>query len=92
MRLDKWLKVSRLIKRRSVAKEVCDAGRISVNGRVAKAGADIGVNDVLSFTYGGRRTEARVLLVAESMRADQCDSMYQIISEQRLNQDQEADQ
>ena len=89
MRLDKWLKVSRLIKRRTVAKEVCDAGRISINGRAAKAGSDVNPGDVLRFTYGGRITEAEVLIVAENMRVEQCPSMYRIISEQRVERQDE---
>ena len=69
MRLDKFLKVSRLIKRRTIAKEVCDAGRIQLNGRVAKAGSDIYVGDILEIAYGGKITEVEVLLVAESIKA-----------------------
>ena len=83
MRLDKYLKVSRIIKRRTVAKEVCDAGRIMVNGRPAKAGTNVEVGDKLTISYGGRITEAEVLIVAETMRADQSDTMYRIISESR---------
>jgi len=81
MRLDKYLKVSRIIKRRTVAKEVCDAGRILVNGRPAKAGTDIATGDRLAISYGGKTTVAEVLLVAETIRADQSDTMYRIISE-----------
>ncbi len=77
MRLDKWLKVSRLIKRRTVAKEVCDAGRISVNGRVAKAGTDIAVGDTISVVFGNRTQTVKVLIVAESMRAELSDTMYE---------------
>ena len=77
MRLDKWLKVSRLIKRRTVAKEVCDAGRISVNGRVAKAGTDIAVGDTISVVFGNRTQTVKVLIVAESMRAELRDTMYE---------------
>lgn len=84
MRLDKWLKVSRLIKRRTVAKEVCDAGRITVNGRPAKAGSDVKPGDRLAITYAGKVTEAEVLLVAESMRVELCPTMYRIIGENRL--------
>lgn len=84
MRLDKWLKVSRLIKRRTVAKEVCDAGRIMVNGRPAKAGSEIKPGDKLTVRYGGRETVAEVLLVAEAMRAEQADSMYRILSEAKV--------
>lgn len=81
MRLDKYLKVSRIIKRRTVAKEVCDAGRILVNGRAAKAGTDISVGDQLTISYGGKTTVAQVLILAETMRADQSETMYRIISE-----------
>ena len=84
MRLDKWLKVSRLIKRRTVAKEVCDAGRITVNGRPAKAGSDVSVGDVIRVSYGGRVTEAEILIVAENMRTELCDTMYQIRGEERI--------
>ena len=84
MRLDKYLKVSRLIKRRTVAKEVCDAGRIQINGRPAKAGTNVEVGDKISVSYGGRLREAEVLIVAETMRADQSDTMYRILSEKRL--------
>lgn len=80
MRLDKWLKVSRLIKRRTVAKEVCDAGRISVNGRVAKAGTDIAVGDTISVVFGNRTQTVKVLIVAESMRAELSDTMYEELS------------
>ncbi len=84
MRLDKYLKVSRLIKRRTVAKEVCDAGRILVNGRVAKAGTNVEVGDKLTVSYGGRQTEAEILLTAETIRADQSATMYRLLSENRL--------
>ena len=77
MRLDKWLKVSRLIKRRTVAKEVCDAGRISVNGRVAKAGTDIAVGDTISVVFGNRTKTVKVLIVAESMSSELSDTRYE---------------
>ena len=75
MRLDKYMKVSRIIKRRTVAKEVCDAGRINVNGRPAKAGTDIKVGDVLNITYGRNKLEVEVLKLAETIRADEADSL-----------------
>lgn len=86
MRLDKYLKVSRIIKRRTVAKEVCDAGRISVNDRPAKAGTNVEVGDRLTISYGGRVTEAEILIVSETMRADQSDTMYRILSEKRVSE------
>ena len=75
--MDKWLKVSRMIKRRTLAKEFCDAGRISVNGRVAKAGTDIAVGDTISVVFGNRTQTVKVLIVAESMRAELSDTMYE---------------
>jgi len=81
MRLDKYLKVSRIIKRRTVAKEVCDAGKISVNGRPAKAATNVEVGDKLSITFGTKTTEAEVLIVADTMPANQSDTMYRILSE-----------
>lgn len=89
MRLDKYLKVSRIIKRRTVAKEVCDAGRIQVNGRPAKAGTDVEVGDKLCISFGGRVTEAEILIVAETMRADQSDTMFRILSEKRVTESPE---
>lgn len=65
MRLDKWLKLSRLIKRRTVANEACDAGRITANGRVVKASYDVKVGDVLTLTFGERTTKVKVLSVQE---------------------------
>lgn len=91
MRLDKYLKVSRLIKRRTVAKEVCEAGRIMLNGRVAKAGSEVKVGDHLSYQYGGKMTEVEVLLLAESMRAEEADQMYRVLKQQRLTSANEAD-
>jgi len=90
MRLDKWLKVSRLIKRRQVAKEVCDAGRININGRLAKAGTEVKVGDKIAFSYRGRLTEAEVLIVSETMRAELADTMYKILSESKIEEKEEG--
>ena len=68
MRLDKYLKVSRLIKRRTVANEACDNARISVNGRPAKASYDVKVGDKIEISMGGRTVAVEVLQVAESVR------------------------
>jgi len=80
MRLDKYLKVSRLIKRRTVAKQVCDAGRISINGRTAKPGTEVHEGDIIRIGFGAKMTEAKVLKIAETIRADQAETMYEIIS------------
>ena len=77
MRLDKYLKVSRLIKRRTVANEACDNGRISVNGRVVKASYDVKVGDNLEITMGPRTIAVEVLVVADNVRKDDAAAMYQ---------------
>ena len=76
MRLDKYLKVSRLIKRRTVANEACDNGRISVNGRVVKASSDVKVGDKIEISMGTRTVAVEVLLVAETVRKDDAAAMY----------------
>ena len=76
MRLDKYLKVSRLIKRRTVANEACDNGRICVNGRVVKAGYDVKVGDRIEIALGARVLAVEVLAVAEAVRKDDAAAMY----------------
>jgi len=76
MRLDKYLKVSRLIKRRTIANEACDNGRVSVNGRVVKASYDVKVGDRLEITLGSRTVAVEVLQVAEVIRKDDACAMY----------------
>ena len=76
MRLDKYLKVSRLIKRRTVANEACDNGRISVNGRVVKASYDVKVGDKIEIALGARNLAVEVLAIAEAVRKDDASAMY----------------
>ena len=76
MRLDKYLKVSRLIKRRTVANEACDNGRISVNGRVVKASYEVKAGDRIEISMGSRTVAVEVLLVAENVRKDDAAAMY----------------
>ena len=76
MRLDKWLKVSRLIKRRTVAQEACDGGRVSVNGAVAKPSRDVKVGDIVEVTFGSKTLRAEVLSVQETVRKDDAAAMY----------------
>ena len=76
MRLDKYLKVSRLIKRRTVANEACDNGRISVNGRVVKASYDVKVGDRIEIAMGSRTVAVEVLAVSEVVRNDAASGMY----------------
>ena len=76
MRLDKYLKVSRLIKRRTVANEACDNGRISVNGRIVKASYEVKVGDKLEISMGPRTVAVEVLAIAETVRKDDASAMY----------------
>ena len=79
MRLDKYLKVSRLIKRRTVDNEACDNGRISVNGRVVKASYDVKAGDRLEIAMGARTVTVEVLQVAENVKKDDAAAMYREI-------------
>ena len=79
MRLDKYLKVSRLIKRRTVANEACDIGRISVNGRVVKASYEVKVGDRLEIAMGARTVAVEVVQVADNVRKDDAVTMYKEI-------------
>ena len=79
MRLDKYLKVSRLIKRRTVANEACDNARISVNGKPAKASYDVKVGDLIEIAFGSRTLKVEVLAVAEAVRKDDASAMYKEI-------------
>ena len=79
MRLDKFLKVSRLIKRRTVANEACDNGRISVNGRVVKASYDVKVGDRIEISMGARTVAVEVLAVSDNVRQDDAAGMYKEI-------------
>ena len=77
MRLDKYLKVSRLIKRRTVANDACDAGRVMVNGKVARASYDVKVDDVIEITFGNRTDKVKVTRVAETVKKDDAADMYE---------------
>ncbi len=77
MRIDKYLKVSRLIKRRTVANEACDNGRVSVNGKPVKASYDVKVSDVIEISFGTRTLKIRVLAVSEHTTKDEAHSMYE---------------
>ncbi len=76
MRLDKWLKVSRLIKRRSVANEACDNARVSANGRPVKASYDVKAGDVLELRFGERSLMVEVLVVADNVGKNDAAAMY----------------
>lgn len=79
MRLDKYLKVSRLIKRRTIANEACDAGRVTVNGKVARASYDVKSGDVIEISFGTRPVKIEVLKVAETVKKDDAALLYKII-------------
>ena len=79
MRLDKYLKVSRLIKRRTVANEACDAGRVSVNDKVVKASQEIKVGDVIAIRFGDKTVCAEVLSVQETVRKEEAKEMFRYL-------------
>ena len=81
MRLDKYLKVSRLIKRRTVANEACDGGRVSINGKPAKAGAEVKENDLLEIRFGSRVGRYRITDVREVVRKEAASEMYAVLEE-----------
>ncbi|MEG1557676.1 MAG: RNA-binding S4 domain-containing protein [Oscillospiraceae bacterium] len=81
MRLDKFLKVSRIIKRRTVANEVCDAARVCVNGRQARASYPVKEDDIIELTMGTRPIKARVLSVEDNVKKDASREMYEVIGE-----------
>lgn len=79
MRLDKYLKVSRIIKRRTVAKEACEGGRVSINGKVAKPSTDIKEGDIINITFGNRELKARIINIVEHVRKEDAKAMYEIL-------------
>lgn len=79
MRLDKYLKVSRIIKRRTIANEACDAGRVLANGKVARASYDVKIGDILEIAFGTRTVKVEVCEVSEIVRKDAAESMYRVI-------------
>ena len=81
MRLDKYLKVSRLIKRRTVANEACDTGRVLVNGKAARASYEVKEGDVLTIQFGAKPLSVRVLEVKETAYKDAAKTMYEAVGE-----------
>ena len=79
MRLDKFLKVSRLIKRRTVANEACDAGRVMVNGKASKASVSVKAGDVIEIAFGTRNVKVEVLDVQETVRKDDASDLYRYL-------------
>lgn len=81
MRLDKFLKVSRIIKRRTVANEACSGGRVSINGKVAKPAAAVKEGDELEIRFGNRVGKYKILSVKETVRKENAQDMYQVLEE-----------
>ena len=79
MRLDKYLKVSRLIKRRTVANEACDAGRVMINDKVAKASTDVKVGDVITISFGNKEVKAEVLTIQDTVRKEEAKEMFRYL-------------
>ncbi len=79
MRLDKFLKVSRLIRRRTVANEACDAGRVMVNGKQAKASLNVKVGDIIEISFGNKSVKAEVLVIADTSRKEEAKEMFRYL-------------
>ena len=79
MRLDKYLKVSRLIKRRTVANEACDAGRVLLNDKVARASADVKAGDVITIQFGNKEVKVKVLSVQETVRKEEAKELFEYL-------------
>ena len=84
MRIDKFLKISRVIKRRTVAQEACDCGRIEINGKTAKPSKEVRVGDVVTVTFGNRAMTFEVLSVDERQTKQSADTMYKICDENQV--------
>ncbi len=82
MRLDKFLKVSRIIKRRTVANEACDSGRVQINGRSAKAGTQVKEGDVVILFFGDKQFSFKILQVNENAKKQDCGDMYEVLSDE----------
>ncbi|NJP40155.1 RNA-binding S4 domain-containing protein [Oscillospiraceae bacterium HV4-5-C5C] len=86
MRLDKFLKVSRIIKRRSVASEVCGNGRVKLNGKVARASAEVKAGDILEISFGSGVSRVRITKVQETVRKDDAAELYEVMDGENLRQ------
>lgn len=85
MRLDKFLKVSFLVKRRTLAKEVCDQGRVTINGKTAKAGTTVAVGDEIAIRYGQKKVTVRVEKLLNSVRKEDAGQMFTLLREESVN-------
>lgn len=84
MRIDKYLKNARLIKRRTVAKEACDQGRVSLNGKTVKAGAEVTVGDEVIITFGNRKLTLKITALEEHVKKELAKELYEILSEEKV--------
>ena len=80
MRLDKYLKITRLIKRRTIANEACDAGKILINGKVARASYDVKIGDKIEINLGAKKLAVEVLAVTEYVKKDDAPNMYKVVN------------
>lgn len=88
MRLDKFLKVSRLIKRRTLAKEVADQGRITINGNVAKASSTVAAGDEMTIRFGNKIVTVAISSIKEHVKKEEASDMYEIIREEKVNSEE----
>ena len=79
MRIDKYLKLTRIIKRRTVANEACDAGRVQVNGKVVKASYEVKPDDIIEIGFGNRAVKVKVLAIKETVRKEETDTLFEYI-------------
>jgi len=79
MRLDKYLKNSRIIKRRTIAKEACEGGRVSINGKVAKAGTEVSLGDIIEIRFGDKTFKAEIINIAEHVTKDSAKDMFIVV-------------
>lgn len=79
MRIDKFLKISRLIKRRTIAKEACDQGRILINDKPAKPGSEVEVDDIITISYSGSELKAKIKKITEHATKDSASELYEVI-------------
>ncbi len=91
MRLDKYLKVSRIVKRRALAQQLCDGGHVTRNGRTAKPSTNVEVGDVLEINFGSRKLTVQVAALAESAGKKAAESLYIKLSDEMLNSREEID-
>jgi len=87
MRIDKYLKVSRLIKRRPLAKEILEKKRVTVNGKVVKPGHQVKLGDIIEIKYGNRIVEAKILKIVNSTKKSETQEMYQILKEEKIEKE-----